>query len=495
MKKQAIKSRPILTRIIAFFAICITLVTIPAYAHNAMLDIDYDDCEGDANSDGINETWYCLDSSAYCYHLSHEVETIKYYFLNSDECSWTSYVSTEIAAEIQAAYARSMEKWNNVYFYSYGDDGNVVKHRVINVVEGTADDYNLLIYPTYNLPEPGETYTVASTYATISSAIVIEAAEAEGDIEHIHPTNWKMVVNVACFYENDYFSASEIAALRELTGAHELGHVLGLRDVDTNCSASTGSSSGWHHKEILMGYGDPITSRAQNITYKDIAGVAITRGFHTDDDHQWLNCGLQEDDTYKLNCSICNGVKYVDSLSGYTYSTYYACGGNHELSDGNMMAVASYGTSDYYKCKYCRYVAPFDSIVAQNYSLEPYSLIYHAYANNVEGLHYTLYLEQHSYLYHWLSYTAHSAICICGEYHTSAHTVSSDSVTGIDQYATCLLCGGQASVGYVTLDAVSDLPHSANGSYVLSNGVIVLVDEDIEAYMDGTLTFSTGDVA
>ena len=30
---------------------------------------------------------------------------------------------------------------------------------------------------------------------------------------------------------------------------------------------------------------------------------------------------------------------------------------------------------------------------------------------------------------------------------------------------------------------------SINGSYILSNGVIVLVEEDIESYLDGTLQF------
>ena len=30
---------------------------------------------------------------------------------------------------------------------------------------------------------------------------------------------------------------------------------------------------------------------------------------------------------------------------------------------------------------------------------------------------------------------------------------------------------------------------SANGSYILPNGIIVLVDEDVEAYLDGTLVF------
>lgn len=30
---------------------------------------------------------------------------------------------------------------------------------------------------------------------------------------------------------------------------------------------------------------------------------------------------------------------------------------------------------------------------------------------------------------------------------------------------------------------------SVNGSYVLPSGIVVLVDEDIQAYLDGTLVF------
>ena len=32
-----------------------------------------------------------------------------------------------------------------------------------------------------------------------------------------------------------------------------------------------------------------------------------------------------------------------------------------------------------------------------------------------------------------------------------------------------------------------------NGSYILSNGIIVLIDEDIKAYFDGTLVFHKKD--
>ena len=30
---------------------------------------------------------------------------------------------------------------------------------------------------------------------------------------------------------------------------------------------------------------------------------------------------------------------------------------------------------------------------------------------------------------------------------------------------------------------------SVNGSYILSSGIVVLVDEDLQAYIDGTLVF------
>ena len=168
-----------------------------------------------------------------------------------------------------------------------------------------------------------------------------------------------------------------------------------------------------------------------SVLYKDIAGVAITRGFHTDNDHKWLNCGLQSDGNYKLVCSICNGVKQVTSLSGYTYETYGACNNRHTVSYGNMMAVASYGTKDYYKCKYCRYVARFKSTVEQNYTKTFHTDYLHKCVNTVNGLEYTFYEEHtvvnhectgcgehiHSYSkrYVWQTDGRHKCYCECGE--------------------------------------------------------------------------------
>lgn len=102
-------------------------------------------------------------------------------------------------------------------------------------------------------------------------------------------------------------------------------------------------------------------------------------------------------------------------------------------------------------------------------------------------------LYSHSYI--WNSYKNHKAFCSCGGYQIRAHVVTEDAFSSGAQYANCLRCGGLAEFGSVGALSLNELYHSANGSFILPNGVIVLVDEDIDAYMDGTLTFTQGDVS
>lgn len=101
----------------------------------------------------------------------------------------------------------------------------------------------------------------------------------------------------------------------------------------------------------------------------------------------------------------------------------------------------------------------------------------------------------HSYLasHTWLSYTQHRSTCCCGMSTTNSHVVTSDAFTGGAQYATCLLCGGQASEGIAEM-SVGEFPRTVNGSYILPNGTIVLVPDDVEAYMNGTLGFQVGEI-
>lgn len=61
--------------------------------------------------------------------------------------TWTTEVSQEIANEIKTAYANSMKKWNDVVYYSYDSNGNRIENKIVNIVEGTKDDHDIVIYP------------------------------------------------------------------------------------------------------------------------------------------------------------------------------------------------------------------------------------------------------------------------------------------------------------------------------------------------------------
>ncbi len=106
------------------------------------------------------------------------------------------------------------------------------------------------------------------------------------------------------------------------------------------------------------------------------------------------------------------------------------------------------------------------------------------------------YTETHDYHdpYTWVNFSKHDATCGCGATTQQGHAVSSSggSLLGSGtRYKTCLLCGGSAEIGFVQLNATStEIEYvTEKGSYILPNGVIVLVDEDIEAYMNHTILF------
>ena len=67
--------------------------------------------------------------------------------------------------------------------------------------------------------------------------------------------------------------------------------------------------------------------------------------------------------------------------------------------------------------------------------------------------------------------------------------VESGSYTSGNKYALCIACKALVTVGMTLHPTTNDLPRSANGSFILPNGVIVLAPEDIEAYFNGMLEF------
>ena len=77
--------------------------------------------------------------------------------------------------------------------------------------------------------------------------------------------------------------------------------------------------------------------------------------------------------------------------------------------------------------------------------------------------------------------------------HILIHTIlQSEIVNG--RYAECIGChhlldlnSDMALVGGINSASVTQV--SVNGSYILPSGIIVLVDEDLDAYLNGTLVF------
>lgn len=103
--------------------------------------------------------------------------------------------------------------------------------------------------------------------------------------------------------------------------------------------------------------------------------------------------------------------------------------------------------------------------------------------------------HSHSYTMQYYNYKWHKLTCECGQTtgSTQVHTIlQSEIVNG--RYATCLGCdhlldlnSDMALVGGINSASVTQV--SINGSYILPSGIIVLVDEDLEAYLNGTLVF------
>lgn len=107
-------------------------------------------------------------------------------------------------------------------------------------------------------------------------------------------------------------------------------------------------------------------------------------------------------------------------------------------------------------------------------------------------------VKQHTHNFN-LNYTyvdskQHRVYCDCGTFKLMGHSVSSswDGSTA----TKCLLCGGKATIGYVgssssLISLIDNEPYIVeyfgNGSYLLSDGIYVISDNDIEDLINGLL--------
>ena len=474
----------------------------PLFAHESQLSVVYDACVptyyGYENEigDGENEKWYELVANNLTRHFPHSTSgTVDITFYIDDSNVWNDIIDEYQREHVKSAIVIGITKWNNVVFYKHESNNTIVKKKLVNVHKGSALSHNVTISPFNTNPAYGNPDAMASPNG---SGVLIEN---QNGIEHKHYENWTIDINIY-----DYLTQTSTGEIKlGYIPAHEFGHILGLRDIDL-CENGY-IQANYHHEELLMGYSMPfefgnfyfpnLQNRQTEITYKDLVGVAITRGYHTDSDHQWMyDANSSTNGNYKLICSICNGVVYASSLYGYNYVTYKYCNNNHSVSSGNMFAVASYENKDYYKCKYCRYVAQFTDNIAQNYLYSSLNSSMHNAINQVSGLYYT-FDEAHTFSHHFLSHssTKHKSYCVCGQYTLESHAADASNLYFYNGhiYAPCLFCGTLVDLGgngpIIPVPGSINQMVTDNGSYIMDNGILVIVAEDLEAYLNGSLVF------
>lgn len=87
----------------------------------------------------------------------------------------------------------------------------------------------------------------------------------------------------------------------------------------------------------------------------------------------------------------------------------------------------------------------------------------------------------------------HSGTCtICSMILTESHYISHADATDGDNYATCLGCNRRLDLRKdiaIVEPGSTNLKVTLNGSYILPSGIVVLVPEDMEAYLNHTLIF------
>lgn len=104
---------------------------------------------------------------------------------------------------------------------------------------------------------------------------------------------------------------------------------------------------------------------------------------------------------------------------------------------------------------------------------------------------YQIICNTHSYgLYIYYNNKSHIKYCSCGAYLTEGHYIRQADIVD-NRYVRCLGCRAQLDLfedyANTIMSAITQV--SINGSYVLPSGIVVLVDEDVQAYLDGTLVF------
>ena len=250
----------------SFFIVCIVCIIniqciinsgeVNVLAHNENIGIEgndgieYDECQpygptttGTTSSYG--ERWYILhtvidgiDNSS---HIDDDIKTVYYRIYNEGSLTDEEWLSNfEYYKQITIF---GFDKWNIVSAYKEDASGNLQVIPIIKLVNADTlensseieEHVEIHIYSDEDLDYAGYTEFV-------SDSEVLEDTQYYNGVKHAHYE--KCIINLYPAYLGDRIEA--IDALSR-TVAHEMGHVLGLEDIDV---IETMHISQAHHQEL-----------------------------------------------------------------------------------------------------------------------------------------------------------------------------------------------------------------------------------------------------
>lgn len=252
------------------------------------------------------------------------------------------------------------------------------------------------------------------------------------------------------------------------------------------------STSAWYHKPSFTAVLKYNYVPSNNYIWNNECsydGIEYQAGIYYDSDIKFIRYNKNSVNissstsnlTYYLGINA--GKDSILEIKNITNNKYYGFTINSlssvitELYDANMTLIYSYSGSS---------ITFYRMLSSNTYYLK----INYTNANSYGSVTIGINSHTHDYSDHfvWKNYTQHNATCVCGSFHTEYHVVIEGPLPPGQQYATCIVCGGPASMGIVPINK-NNLPRSINGSYILPNGIIVLNENDIDDYFDESLVF------
>ena len=202
-----------------------------------------------------------------------------------------------------------------------------------------------------------------------------------------------------------------------------------------------------------------LTSNSQSFSYEintDYYGLTAQNFLLAINAETDYSCRFTVSSTNALNLTLYDSNFYKVTFSGSTYDNGCTVIFNQFLSSGTYYLKSGY-TND------------GQGTIDVNITSTPHS--------------------DHDYTYRYTQGNArnHRAYCICGEYQLKPHVVRV-GINGPEN--RCAICGALVASGGNLNGLQSTARYvTANGSFIAANGVIYLVDEDFDAYFEGTLQF------